>query len=626
MAGNSNGPLPLQANPIALKAGSLSFFFDNGTLRSITNNENELVRRIYMALRDEFWNTIPGEMTNLSIEKHDASFSIEFDSHHRRGLIDFIWHCTISGRECGEIRYTMDGEAIVSFPYNRIGLCVLHPLAACKALICRIETIDSKTIEAPFPEAIAPYPIFSGIRSMRYAPPGAVAIRLDFEGDAFETEDQRNWTDATFKTYAPPLLAQPRTFIEKGTTIHRSAILTLESNMLKPVAIRRPAAVNRPPLRLDFQSSPPAGNLPSIGLMEPSDELSPRTVALLRSTKFSHLRIDLRFDRDDIASRVLQVKLPAETIGVPLEAALHFTDNSTAEAGRIPELLGSPGLAMSRFLIYHAVKRSCPAATFASAASALRVAFPSSAIVTGTDGYFVEINRVRPETGLAGGVCYAATPQVHTFDDIAVMENLPGLLETLNSCRLLFPNSKVHISPLTLRPRKNPLLPEKDGGPDPRQQTLFAAAWMVGCMAYCVEGSASSLTFGETSGPGGLIASDGSRIFPAFLPFSWLAAFGGLPAQCRLSSDPSKIIGLELPINGGFFGIIANLSNEIKSVTIGGLPSRCGVSVLDQAAYDAISRCDNPAQEVKVTEVDIHDGHSEIEMGPYALARFTEVI
>ena len=29
-----------------------------------------------------------------------------------------------------------------------------------------------------------------------------VAITIRFEGEVFEMEDQRNWTDASFKTYA----------------------------------------------------------------------------------------------------------------------------------------------------------------------------------------------------------------------------------------------------------------------------------------------------------------------------------------------------------------------------------------------------------------------------------------
>lgn len=32
-----------------------------------------------------------------------------------------------------------------------------------------------------------------------------VTVGIDFSGETFEMEDQRNWTDASFKTYCRPL-------------------------------------------------------------------------------------------------------------------------------------------------------------------------------------------------------------------------------------------------------------------------------------------------------------------------------------------------------------------------------------------------------------------------------------
>src|SRR5680860_1556216 len=43
------------------------------------------------------------------------------------------------------------------------------------------------------------------IRNMYCVPRKGCRAKLSFEGDIFETEDQRNWTDASFKTYSTPL-------------------------------------------------------------------------------------------------------------------------------------------------------------------------------------------------------------------------------------------------------------------------------------------------------------------------------------------------------------------------------------------------------------------------------------
>jgi len=79
-------------------------------------------------------------------------------------------------------------------------------------------------------QSLAPQPIVGGI-------PGAITeqfkqltieradfgrLVLSFAGDSFELEDQRNWGDASFKTYCTPLrLGFPRA-IKAGTEIaHR---------------------------------------------------------------------------------------------------------------------------------------------------------------------------------------------------------------------------------------------------------------------------------------------------------------------------------------------------------------------------------------------------------------------
>ena len=44
---------------VRLRAGPLSLFYDNGDLRYIRLGEYEVIRRIYAAVRDRNWRTIP---------------------------------------------------------------------------------------------------------------------------------------------------------------------------------------------------------------------------------------------------------------------------------------------------------------------------------------------------------------------------------------------------------------------------------------------------------------------------------------------------------------------------------------------------------------------------------------
>ncbi len=56
-----------------------------------------------------------------------------------------------------------------------------------------------------FPEEISPHQPFRDIRAMHWKITDSMEAHLYFEGDVFETEDQRNWTDASYKTYSTPL-------------------------------------------------------------------------------------------------------------------------------------------------------------------------------------------------------------------------------------------------------------------------------------------------------------------------------------------------------------------------------------------------------------------------------------
>ena len=106
----------------------------------------------------------------------------------------------------------MDGRGERDLQYNRIGFCVLHPFRECAGRPYRAAPRTGR--------CRAGCPIWSGRRSssdgvLRAAVPVGEPARdrrcrrpdggFEFEGDLFEMEDQRNWTDASFKTYCTPL-------------------------------------------------------------------------------------------------------------------------------------------------------------------------------------------------------------------------------------------------------------------------------------------------------------------------------------------------------------------------------------------------------------------------------------
>ena len=109
-------PLPQQ---ITLRAGPLTAVFEQGGLRHIRLGEREVVRNVYAAVRDRYWNTPAGRMSNLRVEQGPSSFQITFDCEHRQNDIAFCWKGAITGDEQGTISFAMDGEARSTFWRNR---------------------------------------------------------------------------------------------------------------------------------------------------------------------------------------------------------------------------------------------------------------------------------------------------------------------------------------------------------------------------------------------------------------------------------------------------------------------------------------------------------------------------
>ena len=193
-----------------LRASPLSVQLDGGDLRYLCLGDLEVVRRVYAAVRDPNWGTVAAVLSNLEVEAAPDHFTVTFDGRHRQGDINYTWRGTIVGAPDGTITYTMAGVANVAFRYNKIGLNIHHPIrqAAGQAYTA---TTPAGPISGQLPETIGPQPLVDDIDLPLFPPFGSLTIdqqgtlvRFDVTGVLAEMEDQRNWSDASFKTYMPP--------------------------------------------------------------------------------------------------------------------------------------------------------------------------------------------------------------------------------------------------------------------------------------------------------------------------------------------------------------------------------------------------------------------------------------
>src|SRR5207247_7392946 len=122
------------------------------------------------------------------------------------------------------------GEARSDFQRNRIGFCVLHPSRECPGRPCVVEKADGTVERGIFPRFISPHQPFKEIRSIAHEVAPGVWAEVRFEGDVFEMEDQRNWTDASYKTYCTPLGLPYPVQVRCGDRVMQSVTLTLRGD------------------------------------------------------------------------------------------------------------------------------------------------------------------------------------------------------------------------------------------------------------------------------------------------------------------------------------------------------------------------------------------------------------
>jgi hypothetical protein len=343
---------------VALRAGPLSLVYEGGDLRYIKFGDREILRRVYVAIRDRNWGTVLPVISNVQMDAGQDSFRISYDVENKEGDIDFFWKGTITGDPEGTITFTMDGVARSTFLRNRIGFCILHPMELAGST-CRIEHVDGALEECDFPRYIAPQFVIDGevkpvhpfneMQAMSYQIKSDLRAEIRFSGDIFEMEDQRNWTDASFKTYCTPLRLPFPVEVKEGTQVTQSVTVTLKGEIPE---VQAEAAEKG--LTLSVGSSP-VGSLPRIGLGVASHGQPPSQKELerLKALHLSHLRADVHLSQPDYEAKLRQATSEANALGIPLEVAVTMSDAAATELKALASVLDQLKPPVDTWLIFY---------------------------------------------------------------------------------------------------------------------------------------------------------------------------------------------------------------------------------------------------------------------------------
>jgi D-apionolactonase len=570
------------AEDISLRAGpvTMTFDVDNVFLRYVRIGPHEVLRGINAPVRDQNWATIAPKVSNLRIKNHGDSFQVTFDVHCQEADIDFRWKGSISGSAEGVVEFTFDGEAHSTFKRNRIGFCVLHgPSAAGQPWV--IETPDGKKSKGHFPKFISPHQPAKNLRAITHEVAPGIRARVEFEGEVFEMEDQRNWTDASFKTYCTPLNTPYPVEVTKGTKISQKIRISLAGD--RPNAT--PSGASGSILTLTKKESA----LPRLGVQVSGEvqNLSDLQLRRLKTLHLDHLRIDLALSKKTFVNDLHRATRQAKALGVSLHVGLNLGE-SPAFATLLKEIKN-----LQPPVSYWLVTGGIPT-HFQMVHNHLSPVAGEAIIGVTRTTNFVDLNRARPDDKSIEAVGFAINPQIHAFDNASMVETLPIHADVVNSTRKFVGDCPLIIGPITLAPQ---FVNGEDppGGPpagplptyvDTRQVEPFTAAWTLGSIKYLVEAGAHSATYFETVGWNGIMDADdvGARpaafpsrpgkLFPVYHLLSEIGEFSGGTVSQIDSSNTLAAVGLALRKKEHMRVLVGNLTAEPQTITLRGLSGK----------------------------------------------------
>ena len=636
-----------------LRAGPLSAVLEGADLRYVAVAGQEVVRRLYVGVRNRNWDTIEPRFTRYEVEDDGRDFVVGFTAVHQDGDVDFTWDGTIRGTSAGVITAEMDGVVGRDFLRNRIGFCILHPMELAGTPIV-IETPEGMA-ESAFPDLISPHQPFLDMVSISHSVGGNVDARVTirFEGDLFETEDQRNWTDASYKTYCTPLRLPYPVEVKRGEEIKQR--VTIEVSATAPL----PDSAGGETGADVVVGSKAVGTLPPIGFGAATHRgpLTQVAVAALRAVKPAHLWHEVDLAESGWTDALARAAREARALETGLELWVVADAAGGDGLARFAKAVGevSERTQVARVLVFPPVERpisfprkdlTTTPEVFARAKAAFADAGVDVPLGGGARTYFTEFNRASNtmpigELAVAG---YTINPQVHAFDNASIVETLAAQAETVRSARAIAGNVPVVVGPVTLKARFNPNAtgevpePGPDRLPDsvdPRQLSLFGAGWTIGSIRHLASAGAASLTYFATTGWRGLVErtegltrrelfpSSPGGLFPLYHVFAAVADFAGGPGEVLDVSvaDPLAAQALALRLGDRVRVLLANFADNVRTITLS-LPQVLDATLrmLDETTYEAALTDAILLRAGAGQDIDTSGGQVSLTLLPFAVA------
>ncbi|MCI9887484.1 hypothetical protein JT358_03270 [Micrococcales bacterium 31B] len=564
------------------QSGDWSLEVRDDEIADLRHRGDLVLRSIRMVVRDHNWAT--PELLVDELTTNDQAVTLTVHSEGYGSSVEGV--ITVSVEPDGALTVDWRGRSREEYLTNRTGLVVLHPptLAGTELTVLH----DDGTRDAlVFPDTISPHQPVVSIRELSWET-GGRTVHVAFAGEVFEMEDQRNWTDASYKTYCRPLELPFPYLLQPGEALAQSVTVRVSGTPNAPSLAATPACHT---LRLldsgrfpdittsvgpfDIPSAPEIADAPWLAssdtlLIEPNLAL-PGWVDLVRAAVASGKALDVR------------LVLPEEPESHDAADGLGATNEAALDAC-VAELKPARLVRIAVFSPHTHTTRPGPTAALRESLSRFGI---ETRVLGGARSHFTELNREHaalpgrsddPDDLPTEGIVFSMTPLFHALHTHQVVESVAMHAVVARDAVAIAGEQPVHVGPVTLRSRFNNVSTDAGSEPeappsDPRQTAPELAAWIVASVAAIARPGVESISYFEAFGPRGLGSFEGEAAgpTPAAAAFAALSAVSGCPLW-RLDANPGDtghpVWAVGATTANGVVVFLANLADEASEISV----------------------------------------------------------
>ena len=491
-------------------------------IRNIRYEGVQIIDLLYTAIRPSDWSTLKSDEYAADLRISGNDYEITITESFTSALVATT-KVILSAGNTFSVEYELKGLA--EYSVNRWGICFCLDTADWMGA-----SVLSSGNSYSLLRDISPQRVVDGVvqglfpesHEMQFIAADQRCLKVVSNGKVLEAEDQRNWTDNTYKIYSGSL-KEPRPFTTSpGSSWKQKVNFEVgvpKQNSADPTKILVREIEALPSIGLQFNSDP---------LLTP-DDLEKALVLL----EIDHLRVNAE-------SLTPQKIATTASNGLILETALLSSNQNEILKAEVVQL-SERVPAGSRLLIQREGREVVEAADLPKNESL-------NTYIPGTDAYLVDLHREKFE--FTNSVSYSITPTVHSTDTETIFKTLSTQKESIEFAqKYLAP--QVFVSPITFSTRGNP---ETGHSRDQRInfadrdsamhiRTIEGAAWTLGSIHAVASAGAFSGSWHELFGEHGIIYSQSGAIkfSPVFHAISALGAHHAHQITIATSLDNSWV-------------------------------------------------------------------------------------